>query len=66
MACGLSFWHGQRNVKRSIHRHRDRNPGHEWGYRAFPGNADEGGVPRAAGIVARHKYCPRDVLPTPI
>ena len=60
--AGLSFWRGQRNVNPVSIGIEIVNPGHEWGYRAFPEEQMKAVAELAAGIVQRHKIAPRDVV----
>jgi len=60
--AGVSFWRGQRNVNPVSIGIEIVNPGHEWGYRAFPEAQMKAVAQLASEIVARHSITPRDVV----
>jgi len=52
--AGQSFWAGERDINSRAIGIELVNPGHEWGYRAFPMAQMEALADLAAGILARH------------
>jgi N-acetylmuramoyl-L-alanine amidase len=60
--AGVSCWRGQRNVNPISIGIEIVNPGHEFGYRAFPEAQMKAVATLAAEIVAHHKIAPRDVV----
>ncbi len=60
--AGVSFWRGQRNVNPISIGIEIANPGHEWGYRAFPETQMKAVAVLGAAIVQRYKIAPRDVV----
>jgi len=60
--AGQSFWAGRRNVNGSSIGIELVNPGHEFGYRAFPQAQIAALIELARGILARHAIAPSRVL----
>src|SRR6202041_3457495 len=60
--AGKSFWRGQRDVNPISIGMEIVNPGHEWGYRAFPEAQMKSVVTFATDIIQHHKIAPRDVV----
>ena len=60
--AGVSFWHGQRNVNPISIGIEIANPGHEWGYRAFPEAQMKSVAQLSSEIIQRHNIAPRDVV----
>jgi N-acetylmuramoyl-L-alanine amidase len=60
--AGLSFWRGMRNVNPVSIGIEVVNPGHEWGYRAFPEAQMKALGTLSADIVGRYHIQPRDVV----
>jgi N-acetylmuramoyl-L-alanine amidase len=60
--AGLSYWRGQRNVNPVSIGIEIVNPGHEWGYRAFPEAQMKALAALSVDITQRHKIAPRDVI----
>lgn len=60
--AGISFWRGQRNVNPISIGIEIANPGHEWGYRAFPEAQMKAVATLSLDIMQRHKISQRDVL----
>lgn len=60
--AGVSFWRGKRNVNPISIGVEIVNPGHEWGYRAFPQKQMEAVAKLCKGIVLRHHIAARDVV----
>ncbi len=60
--AGVSFWRGRRNVNPLSIGIEIVNPGHEWGYRAYPEAQMKAVAALSADIVQRHRIAPRDVV----
>src|SRR5262249_6866130 len=60
--AGVSFWRGHRNVNPVSIGIELVNPGHEWGYRAFPEAQMKALAALASEIVMRCKIAPRDIV----
>jgi N-acetylmuramoyl-L-alanine amidase len=60
--AGISFWHGQRDLNSTSVGIEIVNPGHEYGYRAFPQVQIDSVIALAAGIMQRHGVKACDVL----
>jgi N-acetylmuramoyl-L-alanine amidase len=60
--AGVSFWRGKRNVNQISIGVEIANPGHEWGYCAFPEVQMEAVAMLCRSILSRHKIAPRDVV----
>lgn len=60
--AGLAEWRGRADVNARSIGIELVNPGHEWGYRAFPRPQMASLVALARGILARHPIPPRAVL----
>jgi N-acetylmuramoyl-L-alanine amidase len=60
--AGKSFWHGIRDINSTSIGIEIVNPGHEYGYRAFPAAQIDAVMELAADIIARHHIKPCDVL----
>lgn len=60
--AGVSFWHGQRDINSTSIGIEIVNPGHEYGYRAFPKEQIAAFTSLAADIMQRHGIKACDVL----
>jgi len=60
--AGISFWHGQRDLNSTSVGIEIVNPGHEYGYRAFPQVQIDSVIALATGIMQRHGVKACDVL----
>lgn len=61
--AGLSQWRGMRDLNARSIGIELVNPGHEWGYRAFPGVQIDSLIALARGILARHRAIePRNIV----
>ncbi len=60
--AGLSFWRGHRNVNDISIGIEIVNPGHEWGYRAFPQAQMEAVAALSKDIFSRHSIAPHNVV----
>jgi N-acetylmuramoyl-L-alanine amidase len=60
--AGVSFWAGEKNVNGRSIGIELVNPGHEWGYRPFPGKQIEALIELGRGILSRHAIPPERVL----
>jgi N-acetylmuramoyl-L-alanine amidase len=60
--AGKSYWRGITDVNSASIGIELVNPGHEWGYRAFPEAQMEALLPLLADIVERHEIVPANVL----
>lgn len=60
--AGRSYWRGITDVNSASIGIELVNPGHEWGYRAFPEAQIEALVPLLASIMQRHDICPSNVV----
>lgn len=60
--AGVSFWHGLRDINSTSVGLEIVNPGHEYGYRAFPEAQIEAVIALAGEIMDRHAIAPCDVL----
>jgi N-acetylmuramoyl-L-alanine amidase len=60
--AGKSYWRGITDVNSASIGIELANPGHEWGYRAFPDAQMEALLPLLADIVERHDIAPANVV----
>ena len=60
--AGVSYWAGARDINARSIGIEIVNPGHEFGYRSFPGRADRSGDRACARYLARHPIPPERVL----
>ena len=60
--AGISFWAGARDINARSIGIELVNPGHEFGYRAFPEAQMKAVAALGLEIIARHKIAPRDVV----
>lgn len=60
--AGVSFWHGQRDLNSTSVGIEIVNPGHEYGYRAFPQVQIDSVIALVGEIMVRHGLAPCDVL----
>jgi N-acetylmuramoyl-L-alanine amidase len=60
--AGVSFWAGARDINARSIGIEIVNPGHEFGYRSFPGAQIEAVIRLARGIIGRHGVPPERVL----
>lgn len=60
--AGVSFWHGLRDLNSTSVGIEIVNPGHDYGYRAFPDVQIEAVTELAGDIMQRHGIAPCDVL----
>ena len=60
--AGVSYWAGARDINARSIGIEVVNPGHEFGYRAFPGRQVETVIALAREIVRRHRIPPERVL----
>jgi N-acetylmuramoyl-L-alanine amidase len=60
--AGVSCWRGQRDVNSRSIGIEICNPGHEWGYRAFPRAQMQAVAGLSHAILARHPIPPRNVV----
>jgi N-acetylmuramoyl-L-alanine amidase len=60
--AGVSFWRGVRGLNDRSIGIEIVNPGHEWGYRAFPGVQIEAVLALCQGILSRHPIPARNVV----
>jgi N-acetylmuramoyl-L-alanine amidase len=60
--AGVSCWRGQRDINSRSIGVEIVNPGHEWGYRAFPPAQMRAVAELCRGILARHAIEPRNVV----
>jgi len=60
--AGVSFWHGLRDINSTSVGIEIVNPGHDYGYRAFPAAQIDAVIELAVGIMERHAIAPCDVL----
>lgn len=60
--AGVSFWHGHRDLNSTSVGIEIVNPGHEYGYRAFPEPQIASVIALAGEIMDRHRIAPCDVL----
>ena len=60
--AGVSFWRGRDDVNARSIGIEIVNPGHEWGYRAFPKRQIDALIVLCRGILARHPIAARDVV----
>lgn len=60
--AGVSYWRGHKNVNNISVGIEIVNPGHEFGYRAFPDVQMQAVAELCKGIIARHKITPVNVV----
>lgn len=60
--AGISYWRGQRSLNDSSVGIEIVNPGHEWGYRAFPHEQMAAVRDLCLGIIHRHSIPARNVV----
>ena len=60
--AGISYWRGTRMLNDASIGIEIVNPGHEWGYRAFPDAQMQAVRELCLGILARHDIPPRNVV----
>lgn len=60
--AGVSFWRGFTNINARSIGVEIVNPGHEFGYRAFPDVQIENVIELCQGILSRHPIAPRNVV----
>jgi N-acetylmuramoyl-L-alanine amidase len=60
--AGLSWWRGHAGLNDRSIGIEIVNPGHEWGYRDFPGAQIDALIPLCRAILARHPIPPRNVV----
>lgn len=60
--AGVSHWRGETDINSRSVGIEIVNPGHEFGYRAFPAAQIDAVIWLSQGIVARHKIPPRNVI----
>jgi N-acetylmuramoyl-L-alanine amidase len=60
--AGKSFWAGERDINSRSIGIEIANPGHEFGYRAFPETQIEAVIALCRGVLARHPIPPERVL----
>jgi N-acetylmuramoyl-L-alanine amidase len=60
--AGVAFWHGVRDLNSTSVGIEIVNPGHEYGYRAFPDAQIDAVITLAGEIMNRHGIAPCDVL----
>lgn len=60
--AGISYWRGQRQLNGASIGIEIVNPGHEWGYRAFPDVQMRAVLELSQGIIARHGIAARNVV----
>lgn len=60
--AGVCFWHGLRDINSTSIGIEICNPGHEYGYRAFPAAQIDAVIELAGAIMDRHSIAPCDVL----
>jgi N-acetylmuramoyl-L-alanine amidase len=60
--AGVSHWRGETDINSRSVGIEIVNPGHEFGYRAFPGVQIEAVLALGRAIVARHRIAPRNVI----
>lgn len=60
--AGISYWRGVRQLNDRSVGIEIVNPGHEWGYRAFPAAQMQAVLGLCQGILARHPIPPRNVV----
>ncbi len=60
--AGVCFWHGLRDLNSTSVGIEICNPGHEYGYRAFPSAQIDAVIELAGTIMDRHSIAPCDVL----
>jgi N-acetylmuramoyl-L-alanine amidase len=60
--AGISFWQGRRVLNDVSIGIEIVNPGHEWGYRPFPGRQIAAVIALSQGILARHAIPPDRVV----
>jgi N-acetylmuramoyl-L-alanine amidase len=60
--AGISFWRGRRTLNDVSIGIEIVNPGHEWGYRAFPAAQMAAVTALSRGIIARHPIPARNVV----
>ncbi len=60
--AGTSFWHGLRDLNSTSVGIEIVNPGHDYGYRAYPAAQISTLITLASEIMARHSIAPCDVL----
>ena len=60
--AGKSNWRGITDINSASIGIELANPGHEWGYRAFPEAQMAALLPLLAGIMARHQITPANVI----
>lgn len=60
--AGVSYWRGQRHLNSASVGIEIVNPGHEWGYRAFPAAQMQAVLALSQGILARHAIPARNVV----
>jgi N-acetylmuramoyl-L-alanine amidase len=60
--AGKSYWRGITDINSASIGIELVNPGHQWGYRAFPETQMEALLPLLADIVERHNISPSNVL----
>lgn len=60
--AGISSWNGESDINARSIGIEIVNPGHEWGYRAFPAAQIDAVVALMKGVAARHAVAPARVL----
>jgi N-acetylmuramoyl-L-alanine amidase len=60
--AGVSHWRGASDINSRSVGIEIVNPGHEWGYRAFPDVQIDAVLALSKGIVSRHAIAPRNVI----
>lgn len=60
--AGVSHWHGASDINALSIGIELQNPGHEWGYRAFPDAQIEALIGLCKGILSRHAIPARNVV----
>ena len=60
--AGVSYWAGARDINARSIGIEIVNPGHEYGYRAFPHVQTDALLELGRGIAARHQISPVDIL----
>jgi len=60
--AGVSYWRGHRNVNNISVGIEIVNPGHEWGYRAYPGVQMQAVAKLSRQIISRHAILPCNIV----
>lgn len=60
--AGLSWWRGETDINSRSVGIEIVNPGHEFGYRAFPDRQIEAVIRLSLGVLSRHSIAPRNVV----